>query len=94
MFGVVWRVLPGPGFVKFLFVLVVVGGLAGFLWFYAFPWADPYLPFNEVTVEADGGGEPGVPGADTDGEGGEDAPDGGEGGGADENIVGVDVPIE
>lgn len=90
MYGLIWRALPGPAFVKFVLFVALVAAAAYGLWFHAFPWADPHLPFNDVTVgdaEGDGGG------------GGDDAP--AEGGGvpgsdaegADEDIVGVDVPI-
>lgn len=96
MFGLIWRVLPGPGFVKFLLSFALVGAAAGFLWFYAFPWVDPYLPFNDVTVEAPEGAEPAAPGGgDPTGEEGEQPVPVPEGeGDPDEGIVGVDVPIE
>ncbi|RCV53254.1 hypothetical protein [Marinitenerispora sediminis] len=54
MYGLIWRVLPGPAFVKLLLTLALLGGAAALLWYVVFPWADPYLPFNDVTVE---GGE-------------------------------------
>jgi hypothetical protein len=89
VYGLIWRILPGPGFLKFLLFMGLVAAAAYGLWFYAFPWADPHLPFNDVTVGdaegdgGDGGDGPaeggGVPGSDAEG--------------ADEDIVGVDVPI-
>lgn len=78
MYGLIWRLLPGPGIVKFILTLLLIGAVAYGLWFYAFPWADPYLPFNDVTVEGSGGGG-NDPGYDTGGE---------------DDIVGVDVPVD
>ncbi|MDS1270501.1 hypothetical protein RIF23_09355 [Lipingzhangella sp. LS1_29] len=76
--------LPGPGFVKFVLFLGLLGAAAYGLWFHAFPWVDPYLPFNDVTVgDAEGGG--GQPG-----EGG-DLP---YGDGDEDDIVGVDEPLD
>ncbi|MFC7326941.1 hypothetical protein [Marinactinospora rubrisoli] len=77
MYGLIWRALPGPAFVKLLLALALAGGAAALLWYVVFPWADPYLPFNDVTVE---GGE-GAP-----------VPGGAEGGDG-EGIIGVDVPV-
>ena len=34
--------------------LIIAAGAAALLWYVVFPWADPYLPFNDVTVD---GGE-------------------------------------
>ncbi|GAA3752500.1 hypothetical protein HDA32_004540 [Spinactinospora alkalitolerans] len=63
MYGLIWRILPGPGFVKFVLSLALVAGAAALLWYVAFPWVDPYMPFNDGAVEvegapADGGGAP------------------------------------
>ncbi|QVQ55195.1 hypothetical protein J4H86_11220 [Spiractinospora alimapuensis] len=90
MFSLLWRILPGPAFVKFVLMLGIIGAAGYGLWFHAFPWVDPYLPFNDVTVEAEGGGVP-----DETVPEGEDAPVMGEDGegGDEEGIVGVDIPI-
>lgn len=87
MYGLIWRILPGPWFLKLVLFLGLVAAAAYGLWFHAFPWADPYLPFNDVTVE---GGAGGGDEADSEGGGvpGSDAED------ADEDIVGVDVPVD
>ncbi|MEY9215459.1 hypothetical protein NI17_014790 [Thermobifida halotolerans] len=59
MYGLIWRLIPGPWFVKLLVSLALATGAAALLWYVVFPWADPYLPFNDVTVD---GGDP-LPGA-------------------------------
>jgi len=50
MYGWIWRMLPGglPG--KVLGTAVLVGIVVAVLLFVVFPWVEPRLPFNEVTV--------------------------------------------
>jgi hypothetical protein len=47
----IWRHLPGglPG--KLFGCLVLVAGAAALLFFFAFPWVEPRLPFNHLTVD-------------------------------------------
>lgn len=51
MYGALWRVLPGPWWVRLLIVLVLVAAVLYGLFFYAFPWVSPFLNPQEVTVE-------------------------------------------
>lgn len=50
MYGALWRVLPGPVWLKLLILLVVVAAvlLACDLW--VFPWAQEYVFPQDVTV--------------------------------------------
>lgn len=50
MYGWLWRLLPGPAFVRALIMIVLAAGVlaACFLWVY--PAIAPYMPFNETTV--------------------------------------------
>lgn len=50
MYVWIWRHLPGglPG--KLLGSLVLVAAAVALLFFVVFPWAEPRLPFNQVTV--------------------------------------------
>ena len=50
MYVWIWRHLPGglPG--KLLGSLVLLAGVLALLFFVVFPWAEPRLPFNQVTV--------------------------------------------
>jgi hypothetical protein len=50
MYVWIWRHLPGglPG--KLLGTLVLLAGVFALLFFVVFPWAEPRLPFNQVTV--------------------------------------------
>jgi hypothetical protein len=49
MYGWLWRHLPGPFPVRLLLALALVCGVVALLFFVIFPWADPLLPFNQVT---------------------------------------------
>ncbi|QBI52893.1 hypothetical protein [Streptomonospora litoralis] len=55
MYGLIWRVLPGPWPVKLLLALALVAGVAAGLWYYVFPAIDPLMPFNDGAVEVQGG---------------------------------------
>ncbi|CCH27353.1 hypothetical protein AB0I60_10830 [Actinosynnema sp. NPDC050436] len=50
MYGWIWRHLPGPLPVRVLEALVLVAGVVALLMFVVFPWAEPKLPFNNVTT--------------------------------------------
>ncbi|AXI78639.1 hypothetical protein [Peterkaempfera bronchialis] len=54
MYGWIWRQLPGNVLVKSIVSLLLVLGIVYLLFQYVFPWAEPLLPFGEVTVN-DGG---------------------------------------
>jgi hypothetical protein len=51
MYGALWRVLPGPWWVRLLIVLVAVAAILYGLFFYAFPWIAEFVNPQEVTVE-------------------------------------------
>ena len=51
MYGWIWRQLPGGTTVKSLIALVLVLAVVALLLFVVFPWAEPLLPFNDVTVD-------------------------------------------
>lgn len=50
MYGWIWARLPGNAAVRSIFALLLVVGVAALLWFVVFPWAEPLLPFGDVTV--------------------------------------------
>lgn len=50
MYGALWRVLPGPWFVKLLIVLVAVAALLTVCVLWVFPWIDALLAPEDVTV--------------------------------------------
>jgi len=51
MYGWIWRHLPGNVWVRALISLVLVLAVVYVLFQYVFPWAEPLLPFNDVTVD-------------------------------------------
>jgi hypothetical protein len=51
MYGWIWRHLPGPLIAKLTLAIVVVLAVVALLLFVVFPWLDPLLPFNKVSVE-------------------------------------------
>jgi hypothetical protein len=61
MYGWIWRKLPGgwPGKLGGSFVLLLAA--LALLFYVIFPWAEPRLPFNHVTVSP-GGSAPSAPG--------------------------------
>ncbi len=93
MYGLIWRILPGPWASKFIMAVGLLAGGAALLWFFAFPAISPHMPFNDGAVDTTGiggevpegeadpeaGGAEGVPGAGGDFEAQESS---GEGNGA------------
>ncbi|PDP84904.1 hypothetical protein CQJ94_26100 [Glycomyces fuscus] len=68
MYGLIWRVLPGPWVSKLIMALGLVVGAALLLWFFAFPALSPHMPFNDGAVDVEGaqpgGGASGEEGAE------------------------------
>lgn len=54
MYVWIWRKLPGglPG--KLAGSLVLLAAAVALLFFLVFPWVEPRLPFNDVTVDQSG----------------------------------------
>lgn len=51
MYGAIWRMLPGPTWLKTIEALVLVLGIVAVLFLWVFPAIAPYLPFDQQTVE-------------------------------------------
>ncbi|MDK1473261.1 hypothetical protein QNO07_07465 [Streptomyces sp. 549] len=51
MYGWIWRHLPGNVFVRGTLSLVLALATVFLLFQYVFPWAEPLLPFGDVTVD-------------------------------------------
>lgn len=50
MYGWLWRVLPGPTWVKVVLALVLAGAVVVGLFGWVFPAIAPHMPFNQLTV--------------------------------------------
>jgi hypothetical protein len=51
MYAWLWRRLPGNLAVRAALALVLLGLVVWLLFEQVFPWIDPRLPFNQVTVD-------------------------------------------
>ena len=51
MYAWLWRKLPGPTPVKALEALLLLVAAVALLFVVVFPWLEPRLPFNDVTVD-------------------------------------------
>jgi len=50
MYVWIWRHLPGGLALKLLETLLLVAAVSLLLLFVVFPWIEPHLPINQVTV--------------------------------------------
>ena len=50
MYAALWRVLPGPWWVRVLILLVLVAAVLYGLLFYVFPWVSQFVNPQDVTV--------------------------------------------
>jgi hypothetical protein len=51
MYGALWRVLPGPWWVRVVILIVLLVAVLYGLVFYAFPWISQIVNPQEVTVQ-------------------------------------------
>ncbi|GGI39552.1 hypothetical protein GCM10010988_24640 [Cnuibacter physcomitrellae] len=52
MYAALWRVLPGPVWLRILILVVLVAAILYVLAFYVFPWIDELTtPTQDVTVD-------------------------------------------
>lgn len=50
MYAALWRVLPGPWWLRVLFLLVLAAAVLYGLFFFVFPWVAEYVNPQDVTV--------------------------------------------
>ncbi|WP_166869589.1 MULTISPECIES: hypothetical protein [unclassified Salinibacterium] len=50
MYAALWRVLPGPWWVRVMLLIVLAAAVLAALVFWVFPWVDQLLSSQEVTV--------------------------------------------
>jgi len=51
MYGALWRVLPGPWWVRLLILLIAVAAILTVCVFWIFPWVDSIVAPQDVTVD-------------------------------------------
>jgi hypothetical protein len=51
MYAWIWRHLPGGTATRTLSAIVLLLAVVALLLFVVFPWVEPHLPFNDVTVD-------------------------------------------
>ena len=51
MYGAIWRVLPGPTWLKAVEALILALAVVAALFLWVFPAVAPLLPFDQQTVE-------------------------------------------
>ncbi|MCD2440841.1 hypothetical protein LQ757_00985 [Agromyces sp. SYSU K20354] len=51
VYGALWRILPGPTWLRVILLLVLAAAVVFALFTWAFPWADAILNPVNVTVE-------------------------------------------
>jgi len=51
VYGWIWRHLPGNTASRVALALVLVLAVVALLLFVVFPWVEPRLPYNDVTVD-------------------------------------------
>jgi hypothetical protein len=51
MYGALWRVLPGPVWLRIILLLLLVAAVVFALFTWVFPWVDGILNPINVTVE-------------------------------------------
>ncbi|HET6300212.1 hypothetical protein [Microbacterium sp.] len=51
MYAALWRILPGPAWVRVIILLVLLAAVLFGLFYYVFPWVSQFIIPQEVTVE-------------------------------------------
>ena len=51
MYVWIWRHLPGPLVLRLLQLLILLLAVVALLMLVVFPWVEPQLPWNDVTVD-------------------------------------------
>lgn len=51
MYGALWRILPGPAWVRVVILLVALATLLFTLVEWVFPWVNGLIPTLDVTVD-------------------------------------------
>ncbi|MBO3746018.1 hypothetical protein J5X84_08070 [Streptosporangiaceae bacterium NEAU-GS5] len=50
MYGLIWRRLPKRTWLRITISLLLIGVAGVVLWYVVFPWLEPQVPLDRVTV--------------------------------------------
>ncbi len=51
MYAALWKIIPGPLWVRILIAVVAAAAVVAALMMYVFPWVDAYISPKDVTVK-------------------------------------------
>lgn len=51
MYGLLWRALPGPTWLRIIILLILAAAVVWVLFEYVFPVIEPYMPFQQTEIE-------------------------------------------
>lgn len=51
MYGLLYRLMPGPAWLKVIFLLILFLAVVAVLFTWVFPAIAPYMPFNQGTID-------------------------------------------
>ncbi len=50
MYGALWRILPGPAWLRIILLLIMIAAALYGLFWYVFPWVGQFVSPTESTV--------------------------------------------
>ncbi|SEA51142.1 hypothetical protein SAMN02910418_01764 [Bowdeniella nasicola] len=51
MYGAIWRILPGPTWLRAILALLLLAAVIYVLFEFVFPVIEPYMPFQQDAVD-------------------------------------------
>jgi hypothetical protein len=51
MYAALWRILPGPVWLRLIIVLLAAAAVVGALMLWVFPWVLPFVSTQDATVQ-------------------------------------------
>ena len=50
MYGALWRIMPGPLWIRIILIVLFFGAVLAALVYLVFPWLNTFVNVNDVTV--------------------------------------------
>ena len=51
MYGALWRLMPGPLWLRIILIIVLFAAVLAVLVLFVFPWLNTFVNVNDVTVD-------------------------------------------